>query len=183
MEPVYEEKRRGDSRTTGWTISITGSSATDEEIQVQVQEHYPLRTEEVQREETQRQEEEIEPVPAMGVPRIEPRLPTTYLPPPIPTLATDRVVLSTEDLTAIRIKCSATLALGILIPPLWLLMGWSHILDTFLLPPTSDSQGRTHVITTYRPFRTLARVLSIFVVLGSFTGIVIGALAVAGVIN
>ena len=125
--------RSGDGRGNGWTISITTSSSnpTDEELQVEIQQHF----EQPQIQQPRSHAQEL----LGGAP------PTIRSPPPIPPipkLSHDRIVIKKEDFSRIRIKSSIILTLGLLFPPLWVLMGWSHILDGFILPPTGEPTNR-----------------------------------------
>jgi hypothetical protein len=167
------------ARTHGWTISITSSSHTDEDLQVEVQQHFePPGT--VQQ---QRQRERERPIPQMQPPpsRIQkPRLPVTIVP-PVPTLSYDRVVITEEDISRLRVKCIAVLVLGFLLPPLWLLMGWGHSLDGIFLPSGWQTSQR-EICDVYKSYRRIASVLSGVAVLGTLAGVVLGGLALGGII-
>lgn len=179
--------RSGDGRGNGWTISITTSSSnpTDEELQVEIQQHF----EQPQIQQPRSHAQEL----LGGAP------PTIRSPPPIPPipkLSHDRIVIKKEDFSRIRIKSSIILTLGLLFPPLWVLMGWSHILDGFILPPTgrtpptggTASTGgmsyvqREKVLEVYRPFRRVASAFAGIVVVATFAGLVVGGLALGGVV-
>jgi hypothetical protein len=176
--------RHVDGRAHGWTISITSSNHTDEDIQVEVQQHFepasPPRN--VQAQHTHEQPRGL---PGGAAPRniIQPKLPPTFVP-QIPTLAHDRVVITEEDVSKVRVKCTLLLLLGILFPPLWLLMGWGHVLDGVLLPTgyQTNKLQQQQILQVYKPYRMVAGVLAGIVVLGTFVGIIVGALALAGVI-
>jgi hypothetical protein len=122
-------------------------------------------------------------------PQQQPRTttPLPIFPPPafptIPTLAHDRVILTSEDISFIRLKCLAALFLGILFPPLWVLMGWGHALDKFLLPLGYQTGQDSLMMETYRPYRRVASGLAGVVVLGTGVGIVVGGLALAGLVR
>jgi len=113
--------------------------------------------------------------------------PLPIFPPPsfptIPTLAHDRVILTSEDISRIRIKCLTALLLGILFPPLWVLMGWGHALDKFLLPLGYQTGQERQMMDTYRPYRRVASGLAGIVVVGTGVGIVIGGLALGGLVK
>ena len=184
---VSLRQTRNDARTHGWTISITSSSPTDDDIQVEVQSHGeapPLP------------QPQRHPIPQLSghvltelervrtvqhVQRVQPRFPSPLIP-PVPTLAHDRVIITKDDLTAVRTKAVCCLLLGLVFPPLWLIMGWGHMLDTFILPSTGVTSSREQVIEIYRPYRKTASVLACIVVLGTFVGMIVGALALGGVI-
>lgn len=171
-----------EARTHGWTISITTSSSnpTDDDLQVEIQhvesslQTQPLATQ-------QGFEPRVGGLPggAAAPPRI-----ISPIPPLIPTLSHDRIILTKDDLSRIRIKSYVILALGLLFPPLWVLMGWGHILDGFVLPPMSGATyiQKEQILQVYRPFRIIASGLAGLVVLGTFVGIIIGGLALGGII-
>jgi hypothetical protein len=215
------------ARTHGWTISITSSSHTEEDLQVEVQQHLesegshvqPLRpqwvidsskpeegsiqrppqkhrelqhwtieasttepTSSTQRPSHQQQQWVIDDPPIQAPPQtqVQPRLPTSIVP-PIPTLSRDRVVVTEEDISSLRIKCISVLILGIILPPLWLLMGWGHTLDGIFLPLGRHTTQR-EICDVYKSYRQIASVLSGVAVLATFSGVVIGGLALGGVL-
>lgn len=174
-----------EARARGWTISITSSTHTDEELQVEVQHfepHVPSNNDVPTTEHRSKGGSlgGIEPV--IPRPLVQPRI-SPPLRAQIPTLAHDRVLITEDDLSRLRIKCLSLLFLGLLFPPLWLLIGWSHILDPIILPATGRTASQHYILATYKPYRTVAAVLAGIVVLGTFVGIIIGALALAGVIG
>lgn len=202
VEPAQEgdivslRQTRSTGRTHGWTISITSSSPTEDEIQVEIQSHgqtppVPM-TKERQMQIQMQGEGHRAPNHAARdqgsrrteirtTPRIEPKFPSSLIT-VVPTLARDRVMITKDDLSAIRVKAISLLALGICFPPLWLIMGWGHTLDAFILPSTGIKASRDQVVECYKPYRTVASVLAGIVVLGTFVGIIVGALALAGTI-
>ena len=208
VEPPQEgdivslRQTRSTGRAHGWTISITSSSPTEDEIQVEVQSHGqtpPLPT--TTTKEGQRpipmqiqmqgeghrapshatRDQRSRRTEIRTTSRIEPKFPSSLIT-VVPTLARDRVMITKDDLSGIRVKAISLLALGLCFPPLWLIMGWGHALDTFILPSTGIKASRDQVVECYKPYRTVASVLAGIVVLGTFVGIIVGALALAGTI-
>jgi hypothetical protein len=190
--PAIEEPQEGDivsiprpgrigveeSRAHGWTISITSSDHTEDDLQVEVQQHFePARPRTLPQQHERGLLGGAEPqIPS----NIHPRIPSI---PQVPRLAQDRVVITKDDLSRLRVKCISVLVLGILFPPLWVLMGWGHVLDAMILP----SMGTTNIqqqktLEIYKPYRMVAGVLAGIMVLGTFVGIIIGGLALGGVI-
>lgn len=112
----------------------------------------------------------------------QPLYPRPHLVPAIPTLSHDRVLLTSDDLSRIRIKCLAALILGTFFPPLWVLMGWGHSLDKFLLPLDYQTDQLQLMMQTYTPYRRAAGVLAAVAMVGTVVGIVVGALALGGVV-
>ena len=173
---------RGSARTHGWTISITSSAPTEDEIQVEVQRYgdVPPLPSHVhsdvisQREERARvgSSHRVQPKVLMTSPKI----------PAVPTLAHDRVVITEGDYANIRTKAVCCLVLGLVFPPLWLMMGWGHVFDQFILPSTGDVRTREQIVQTYVPYRRVASVLAGVIVLAAFAGIIVGGLALGGVI-
>jgi hypothetical protein len=98
-----------------------------------------------------------------------------------PTLSHDRIILAPEDYARIRARAVMLLVVGLLFPPLWVLMGWAHVLDSVVLPPVFGTQ-REAVWDVYRPYRVVAAGLGGVVVVGSLVGVVVGGLALGGVI-
>jgi len=174
-----------EARTHGWTISITTSSSnpTDDDVQVEIQQHVEssLQTQQTQPLATQQGlEPRVGRLPSgPAAPRI-----ISPIPPQIPILSHDRIILTQEDLSRIRIKSYVILALGLLFPPLWVLMGWGHILDGFILPAMGGATyiQKQQILQVYRPFRIIASGLAGLVVLGTFIGIIVGGLALGGII-
>jgi hypothetical protein len=187
---IVSIQRGANRKSHGWTISITSSSHTDDDLQVEVQQHFEPESQHQQQQRQQQQrstQTRSHGLPGGAGPRstpdvVQPRLPPplTLIPPP-PTLGHDRLVITEEDLSRLRVKCISVLILGILFPPLWLLMGWGHTLDGMILPSTV-SQHQQQIQETYRPYRRVAAVLAGIVVLGTFVGIIIGGLALGGII-
>ena len=173
-----------DARTAGWTISITTSSSAptsnnnDDDLQVEIQQHF-----EPARPRSPLQQQQHQPGgglsgSAVGVPNIPP-----LVQPPIPTLAHDRVILKEEDFSRIRTKSFLTILLGCLFPPIWVLMGWGHALDGFLLPAVGTTViQKQRIMEVYRPFRIVAAGLAGVAAVGSFVGMIVGGLALGGVI-
>ena len=188
--PRVGGRNGGDGRAHGWTISITSSSPTDDDIQVEVQQHFePSRPRTPQLQQQQQQQPRIQGLPggaevrgAIGEGSMRPRTP--ILVPPIPTLAHDRLVITEEDISRLRLKSLTILVLGVLFPPLWLLMGWGHALDRFILPAgwAGTVTQQQQILEVYKPFRMAAGVLGGVVVVGTLAGIVIGGLVFGGVI-
>jgi hypothetical protein len=184
-----------EARAQGWTISITSSNHTDEELQVEVQQHFepPIiipRPDRIQVEETLRRQEERKPIGLLGGaepiapsarPIVQPRISPPTLP-QIPTLAHDRALITKDDLSRLRIKSVTLLLVGVIFPPVWVLVGWSHVLDPVILPPTGSTAAQHQILDIYRPYRNTAGILAGVAVLGTFVGIIIGALALGGVI-
>jgi hypothetical protein len=221
---VHRGGRGHDARAHGWTISITSSSHTEEDLQVEVQEHFeppqrlhrprtPLMSEIVPPSQTQvlsplqvlpplqglgggllgGAESQISSGPSTQQQQPRPQTqPRTQTPQPIfprpdfvlpiPTLAHDRVILTEEDISRIRIKCLTALLLGIIFPPIWVLMGWGHSLDKFLLPLGYQTNQLQQMMQTYTPYRRVASVLAGLVVLGTCVGIIVGGLALGGIV-
>jgi hypothetical protein len=179
------EGRPVDARTHGWTISITSSNHSDEDLQIEVQQHFEpaVQSRNVQQ---SRPHEQPHGLPGGALPRrevIQPKLPPTFVP-QIPILSHDRVVITEDDLSKVRVKCLSVLILGVLFPPLWVLMGWGHVLDRVLLPmgyQTNQFQQQ-QILQVYQPYRRVAGVLAGIVVLGTFVGIIVGAVALAGIV-
>jgi hypothetical protein len=73
------------------------------------------------------------------------------------------------------------LILGIILPPLWLLMGWGHTLDGIFLP-SGWQTSQKEVCDVYKSYRRIASVLSGIAVVGTFVGVIVGGLALGGVI-
>jgi hypothetical protein len=187
IAPIPRPPGRGvEARTHGWTISITTSSSnpTDDDVQVEIQQHVEsaLQTQQTQPLATQ---QGVEPRVGrlLGGAVVPPRI-ISPIPPQIPTLSHDRIILTKEHLSQIRIKSYVVLALGLLFPPLWVLMGWGHTLDGFILPPMGGATyiQKEQILQIYRPFRIIASGLAGLVVLGTFIGIIIGGLALGGII-
>ena len=62
-------------------------------------------------------------------------------------------------------------------------MGWGHTLDGFILPSVGTTLiQKQQIMEVYRPFRMVAAGLAGVVVLGSFIGVIVGGLALGGVI-
>jgi len=178
-----------DARTAGWTISITTSSSnhtstppdptTGEEYQVEIHQHFeppaPLPS-------TSHQQPLQGPVLGGYEPSVEEQpINRAIISRYVPTLGHDRVVLTEEDYARIRIRAMMLLVLGVLFPPIWVLMGWSAVLDSVILPRVFGSQ-REAVGQVYRPYRIIAAGLGTIVVLATTVGIVLGGLALGGVI-
>ena len=189
--PRVGGRNGGSGRAHGWTISITSSSTTDDEIQVEVQQHFepaPLRVLQPPQQQQQQQPRTqglpggVQVQSAIDEGSMRPRTPIIV--PPIPTLAHDRLVITEEDLSRLRLKSVTVLVLGILFPPLWLLMGWGHTLDGFILPTgwAGTIVQRQQILEVYKPFRMTAGVLAGVVVVGTLVGMVIGGLVFGGVI-
>ena len=176
-----------DARAHGWTISITSSSHTDDDLQVEVQQHFEPATTSQPRTSILQQSTSAHrqgKLPVGAKPRVpSPKLPSASVP-PIPILAHDRVVITPEDLKRLKTRCLSVLIIGVMFPPLWVLMGWGHALDAFLLPPgwATRYHQRQQINEIYTPYRTVASVLAGVVVLGTFVGIIVGGLALGGVI-
>ena len=172
-----------EARTAGWTISVTTSSSApttnnDDDLQIEIQQHFePAR-------------------PRSPLPHQQPHQPSggllggvvvpnipTLAQPPIPTLAHDRVVITEKHFSKIRKKSLLTILLGCLFPPIWVLMGWGHTLDGFILPSVGITIiQKQQILEVYRPYRMVAAGLAGVAVLGSLVGVVIGGLALGGVI-
>jgi hypothetical protein len=185
-----------DARAQGWTISITSSSPTEDEIQVEIQQHLEP-TSRPQPQLPSKHQLQLQPqihtrdegprglaeLRAEGC--VQPTVPAP-LAPSLPILAHDRIILTKDDLWRIRMKSVYILVLGLLFPPLWVLMGWGHTLDGFILPPGTrwaTVHQRQQILEVYRPFRRVAGVLSGIVLLGTLSGIVVGGLALGGIIG
>jgi hypothetical protein len=195
-EPVARPRvpgTAGDGRTAGWTISITTSSsnhtstppaATDEEnqYQVEIQQHFEPPPSLPSTSHQYREQGRL--LGGAGPPlltEIEPPVNRTIVPRYVPTLGHDRVVLTEEDYSRIRIRAIALLTLGLLFPPLLVLMGFSHVVDSAILPRVFGMQ-REAVAGVYRPFRVVAAVMGGVVLVGTVVGVILGALALGGVI-
>jgi len=178
-----------DARTAGWTISITTSSsnhtstppdaAAGEDYQVEIHQHFeppPLVPS------TSHQQLLQERLLGGSEPAVEEQpINRAIIPRYVATLGHDRVVLTEEDYTRIRIRAMMFLVLGVLFPPLWVLMGWSTVLDSVILPRVFGSQ-REAVGQVYRAYRIIAASLGAVAVLGTAVGVVVGGLALGGVI-
>ena len=62
-------------------------------------------------------------------------------------------------------------------------MGWGHALDKFLLPLGYQTGQERQMMETYRPYRRVASGLAGIVVVGTGVGIVIGGLALGGLVR
>ena len=176
--------RGTDARTQGWTISITTSSSaptTDDDLQIDIQHLEPTRQTIPLR---LQQPQYPQQSPIQGLIPGSPVFSPNFIPAPIPILAHDRIIITQEDLSRIRIKCLLILICGILFPPLWILMGCGHTLDRMILPSVAATTGRQkrQILEVYRPFRVVATTLSGVVLVGTFVGIIVGALVLGGVI-
>jgi hypothetical protein len=182
-----------DARSQGWTISITSSSPTEDEIQVEIQQHLEptSRTQPQLPSEQQLQIRMYDGgIPGGVGPRAEgsfyPTTPAPLAPTLLPILAHDRIAVTKDDVSRIRMKGLCILALGLLFPPLWVLMGWGHTLDAFIFPPGgrwATGHQRQQILEVYKPYRRVAGVLSGIVLLGTLGGIVVGCLALGGIIG
>jgi hypothetical protein len=63
-------------------------------------------------------------------------------------------------------------------------MGWGHVLDRVLLPMgyQTNQLQQQQILQVYQPYRRVAGVLAGIVVTGTFVGIIVGALALAGIV-
>jgi hypothetical protein len=61
-------------------------------------------------------------------------------------------------------------------------MGWGHSLDKFLLPLDYQTDQLQLMMQTYTPYRRAAGVLAGVAMVGTLVGIVVGALALGGVV-
>jgi len=181
---------RGDTATHGWTISITSSSPTEDEIQVQVQQHlqrhfdaqpyshiYPTQ------QQPQRAPQQTGRLLGGATAGLHsPAFPLTQ----IPILAHDRSILSEEDLRSVKVKSILFLVCGVVFPPVWVMMGWGHMLEAVILPRqwmmTTNTQ-QVQIMEVYRPYRLVAGVLGGVVVVGCLVGIVLGGLALGGILG
>jgi hypothetical protein len=168
-------------RTHGWTISITSSAPEDDDpiTSFAVESHGsvpPLPSAHRSVESRDR----VIPRDKVRTTQRSPRLPGLL--PPIPRLAHDRVVLTEEDYSRLRTRAMCALVIGIVFPPLWLMMGWGHALDEVMLPYAADEGTREQVLLRYLPYRRTAAVLSVVIVLAALSGIIVGGLVVGGVI-
>jgi hypothetical protein len=178
-----------DARARGWTISITSSNQTEDEIQVEVQQHLESAT----TAHMHHPDDEIRVSRSGGLlggaesrgnvqsHGLDPIIPTFVT---APTLAHDRSVITDQDLSRMRVKSTFILVLGIVFPPLWLFMGWGHTFDGFILPDGGRTSlvQRQRILEAYRPYRRAASGLGVLVVAGSFVGIIVGTLALCRII-
>lgn len=173
-----------EARAHGWAISITSSSHTDDDLQVEVQQHFDAASMSRPRTSIMQPSTSAQRGGLPGVAR--PQVPSPKLSPAIPViprLAQDRFNVTPNDTARLKKRCVSILILGVIFPPLWVLMGWGHALDNIILPPGyANYAQQQHINEIYRPYRRIASGLAGLVVLGTFVGIIMGGLALGGVI-
>lgn len=186
-----------DARSQGWTISITSSSPTDDDVQVEIQQHLEPSSSRPQPRLPSEQLPEPEPqfrtrdggmrgvAESRAEASVQPTVPAPFAP-SLPILAHDRIIITKDDLSRIRMKSIYILVLGVLFPPVWILMGWGHTLDWFILPPGGrwgSVHQRQQILEVYKPFRMVAGILSGILLVGTLNGIIVGCLVLGGIIG